>query len=76
MLVPDETIRRCTNLNKGVANAKRDRVYIFVDKVFVGTVRGHSIEEVFEPLYTAKLVWKVKVEEWRNDATLRITTNN
>ena len=73
MLVANETIRRCIGLNKGIANAKRDRVYIFVDKVFVGTVRNHSIEEVFEPLYTTKLVWKVKVEEWRNDATLIIT---
>lgn len=74
MLIPDETIRRCINLNKGVANFKRDRVFIFVDKVFVGTVKNHSIEEVFESLYTAKLVWKVKVEVHNQDATLIIRT--
>jgi hypothetical protein len=41
--------------------------------VLIGTVINHLIEEVFEPIYNTKLVWKVKVEKWGNDATLRIT---
>jgi hypothetical protein len=73
MLIPNETIRRYININKGVVNAKRDRVYIFINGVPIGTVINHSIEEVFEPIYNTKLVWKVKVEKWANDATLRIT---
>jgi hypothetical protein len=41
MLIPDETIRRCININKGIVNAKRDKVYIFINGVLIGTVINH-----------------------------------
>ena len=75
MLIPNESIRHFININKGVVLTKRDKVSIFINRILIGAVRNHSIEEVFSCINSAASIKSVIVEEFNNNATLTIDLN-
>ena len=76
-LIPDDTIRLFINVNKGVVRHIRNNVFIFVNEVFIGTVKNNSIEDVFKSIYNTEGIFikKVHIQEFdkfNDDATLII----